>query len=115
MIGPTSGASAGDVEDYASTNYPAVCLAEAIRRLLPEAEITAVAGTGVLPPIRRASRPPSPQPGRPTWSSSTSAARRAGTATTSPKKEGGDTANIDLPPQQSDLRPDRDSNAGPTA
>jgi beta-glucosidase len=39
----------GDVEDYARANYPAVSLVDAIRRLLPDAEVTAVAGTGVLP------------------------------------------------------------------
>jgi beta-glucosidase len=38
----------GDVEDYARANHPTVSLAEAIRRL-PDAEVTAVAGTGVLP------------------------------------------------------------------
>jgi beta-xylosidase len=39
----------GDVEDYARANHPTVSLAEAIRRLLPNAEVNAVAGTGVLP------------------------------------------------------------------
>jgi hypothetical protein len=32
------------------TNYHAVSLADAIRRLLPDADVTAVQGTGVLPP-----------------------------------------------------------------
>jgi len=39
----------GDVEDYARANHPTVSLVEAIRRLLRDADVTAVAGTGVLP------------------------------------------------------------------
>jgi hypothetical protein len=38
-----------DVEEYTKAAYGAVSLAEAVRRLLPEAEVTAVAGAGVLP------------------------------------------------------------------
>jgi beta-glucosidase len=88
------------VEDYARANHPAISLTEAIRRLLPEAEITAVAGTGVLPSN------PSDIP------AAVVAARDAdlvilyiggkagwyGDDLT--EKEGGDTANIDLLPQQ---------------
>jgi beta-xylosidase len=93
----------GDVEDYARANHPTVSLAEAIRRLLPNAEVTAVAGTGVLPSN------PSDIP------AAVAAARDAdlvilyiggkagwyGDDLT--EKEGGDTANIDLPPQQVEL------------
>ncbi len=93
----------GDVEDYARANHPTVSLAEAIRRLLPNAKVTAVAGTGVLPSN------PSDIP------AAVAAARDAdvvilyiggkagwyGDDLT--EKEGGDTANIDLPPQQVEL------------
>jgi beta-glucosidase len=93
----------GDIEDYARANYPAVSLAEAIRGLLPEAEVTAVPGTGVLPSN------PSDIP------AAVAAAREAdlvilyiggkagwyGDDLT--EKEGGDTADIDLPPQQVEL------------
>jgi beta-glucosidase len=93
----------GDVEDYARANHPAISLAEAILRLLPDAEVTAAAGTGVLPSN------PSDIP------AAVAAARDAdvvilyiggkagwyGDDLT--EKEGGDTANIDLPPQQVEL------------
>jgi beta-xylosidase len=93
----------GEVEDYARANHPTVPLAEAIRRLLPDAEVTAAAGTGVLPSN------PSDIP------AAVAAARDAdlvilyiggkagwyGDDLT--EKEGGDTADIDLPPQQVEL------------
>jgi beta-xylosidase len=93
----------GDVEDYARANHPSVSLADAIRRLLPDAEVTAVAGTGVLPTN------PMDIP------AAVAAAREAdvvilyiggkagwyGDDLT--EKEGGDTADIDLPPQQVEL------------
>jgi beta-glucosidase len=93
----------GDIEDYARANYPTVSLAEAIRRLLPDAEVIAVPGTGVLPSN------PSDIP------AAVAAAEEAdvvilyiggkagwyGDDLT--EKEGGDTANIDLPPQQVEL------------
>jgi beta-glucosidase len=93
----------GDVEDYAKANYPTISLAEAIRRLLPNAQITAVMGTGVLP------SQPTDIP------AAVAAAKNAdvvilyiggkagwyGDDLT--EKEGGDTANIDLPPQQVEL------------
>lgn len=41
--------ASGEVEDYARANHRAISPAEAIRRLLPDAEVTATAGTGVLP------------------------------------------------------------------
>jgi beta-glucosidase len=95
--------SAGDVEQYARTEYGAVPLADAVRKLLPGAQVTAVAGTGVLP-------------SQPTDIPAAVAAAKAadlvilyvggkagwyGDDLT--EKEGGDTANIDLPPQQVEL------------
>ena len=53
-------------------------------------------------PSRRTSPPQSPRPGRPTWSSSTSAAARRGPDERT-EGEGTDTANIDLPAQQVEL------------
>jgi beta-xylosidase len=35
--------------EYLKSNYSATSLAEAVRKLLPQAEVTAVAGTGVVP------------------------------------------------------------------
>src|SRR5262249_13432512 len=92
-----------DIEEDVKANYPAVSLAEAIRKLLPTAEVTAVAGTGVLPTL------PTDIP------AAVAAAKNAdvvilyiggkagwyGDDLT--EKEGGDTANIDLPPQQVEL------------
>ncbi|EDY62533.1 beta-glucosidase [Streptomyces pristinaespiralis] len=93
----------GDLEIYARANYPAVSLAEAVRRLLPEAEVTAVAGAGVLP-------------SQPTDIPAAVAAAveadlvilyiggKAGWyGDDLTEKEGGDTANIDLPEQQVEL------------
>jgi beta-xylosidase len=48
MNAELAGANA-DVEEYVKASYPAVSLTEAVRRLLPNAEVTAVAGTGVVP------------------------------------------------------------------
>jgi beta-glucosidase len=93
----------GDLEEYTRAIYPAISLADAIRRLLPDAEVTAAAGTGVLPSN------PSDIP------AAVAAARDAdvvilyiggkagwyGDDLT--EKEGGDTADIDLPPQQVEL------------
>jgi beta-glucosidase len=91
-----------DRREYLRSNYAAVSLAEAVRKLLPKAEVTAVAGTGVVP------SEPTDIPaavaaagnvdvvilaigGRSSWSGK----RTEG--------EGSDTANIDLPPQQVEL------------
>ena len=96
-------AGAGDVEQYCRKNYGAVSLADAVRKLLPGAQVTAVAGTGVLP-------------AQPTDIPAAVAAAQAadlvilyvggkagwyGDDLT--EKEGGDTANIDLPAQQVEL------------
>jgi beta-glucosidase len=93
----------GSVEEYARANHNAVSLADAVRRLLPDAEVTAVAGTGVLPtnPTDIAAAVAAAQDadvvilyigGKAGW---------YGDDLT--EKEGGDTADIDLPPQQVEL------------
>jgi beta-glucosidase len=93
----------GDLEDYARANHPAISLADAVRALLPGAEVTAASGTGVLP-----SNPSDIE-------AAVAAAREAdvvilyiggkagwyGDDLT--EKEGGDTADIDLPAQQIEL------------
>jgi beta-glucosidase len=101
---PVELASVGDdLEQYVRKEYAAPSLAEAIRTLLPNAQVTAVAGTGVLPS--------NPQ----NIPAAVAAARAAdlvilyiggkggwfGDDLT--EGEGGDTANIDLPSQQVDL------------
>jgi beta-glucosidase len=91
-----------DRRDYLKSNYSAVSLAEAVRQLLPKAEVTAVAGTGVVPSeptdipaavvaARNADIVILAVGGRSSWSGH----RTEG--------EGSDTANIDLPPQQVEL------------
>ncbi len=93
----------GTIEQYVRSQYGAVPLADAIRHLLPKAEITSVAGTGVTP------SEPTDIPG------AIDAAKGAdvvilyvgGKAGWVGKDlteaEGGDTADIDLPPQQIEL------------
>jgi beta-glucosidase-like glycosyl hydrolase len=93
-----------DFEGYIKSSYSAVSLAEAVRRLLPNAEVTAVAGTGVAP------SEPTDIP------AAVAAAQKAdvlilyvgGHSAWSGGKvrtegEGQDTANIDLPAQQVEL------------
>jgi beta-glucosidase len=91
-----------DRRDYITSNYAAVSLAEAVRQLLPDAEVTAVARTGVLPsePTDIPAAVAAAQEadfvilavgGRSAWSGN----RTEG--------EGSDTANPELPPQQVDL------------
>ena len=93
-------AAASDQEDYARKSYRAVSLAEAVRKLLPDAQITAIAGTGVTP-------------SQPVDIDAAVAAAKAAelvilyvggkagwVGDDLTEKEGGDTANIDLPPQQ---------------
>jgi beta-xylosidase len=88
--------------EYLTSNYAAVSLAEAVRQLLPKAEVTAVAGTGVVPKeppdmpaavaaARHADLVILAVGGRSAWSNE----RTEG--------EGSDTANKDLPPQQVEL------------
>jgi beta-xylosidase len=92
-----------DTEEWIKSSYSATSLAEAVRRLLPNAEVTAVAGTGVVP------SQPTDIPG------AAAAARNAdavilyvggkgawfGSDVT--EGEGKDTVNIDLPSQQVEL------------
>jgi beta-glucosidase len=92
-----------DLEDYVKRSYPAVSLAEAVRQLLPDAKVTVVAGTGVVP------SEPTDIP------AAVAAAREAdvvilavgGRAAWAAKNrtegEGQDSANIDLPAQQVEL------------
>ena len=42
-----------DRRGYITSNYSAVSLAEAVRQLLPTADLIAVAGTGVVPSMPR--------------------------------------------------------------
>jgi beta-glucosidase len=92
-----------DMEAYVKSNYPTVSLAEAVRRLLPNAKVTAVAGTGVTP-SRATDIPAAVAAAREAdvvilavggYSSWASNDRSEG--------EGVDTANIDLPAQQVEL------------
>src|SRR5215475_1387716 len=98
-----AGADAGDLEQYVRKEYGAVPLADAVRKLLPQAEVSAVAGAGVLP-------------SQPTDISAAVAAAKSADvvilyvggkagwfADDLTEGEGGDTANIDLPPQQVEL------------
>ena len=92
-----------DLEDYVTSSYDALSLGEAVRRLLPNAEVSIVAGTGVVP-----SEPTN-------IAAAVAAARDAdvvilaigghsawfGSDVT--EGEGRDTANIDLPAQQVEL------------
>jgi beta-glucosidase len=91
-----------DCREYLKSNYSAMSLTEAVRQLLPKAQVTAVAGTGVVPSeptdipaavaaARNADVVILAVGGRSSWSSG----RTEG--------EGSDTANIDLPPQQVEL------------
>jgi beta-xylosidase len=91
-----------DRREYVKSNYSAMSLAEAVRQLLPKAEVTAVAGTGLIP------NEPTDIP------AAVAAARNAdvvilavgGKSAWSNERtegEGSDTANKDLPPQQVEL------------
>ena len=91
-----------DRRQYMKSNYAAMSLAEAVRQLLPKAEVTAVAGTGVIP------KEPTDIP------AAVAAARNADvvilavggkSAWSNERTEGesSDTANKDLPPQQVEL------------
>ena len=88
--------------EYIKSNYAAVSLAEAVRQLLPKAEVTVVAGTGVVPKeptdipaavaaARNADLVILAIGGRSAWSHECT------------EGEGSDTANKDLPPQQVEL------------
>jgi beta-glucosidase len=91
-----------DRREYIKLNYSALSFAEAVREVLPNAEVTAVAGVGVVPSeptdipaavaaARNADAVILTIGGRSSWSGG----RTEG--------EGSDTANIDLPPQEVEL------------
>ena len=91
-----------DRREYVKSNYSALSFAEAVREVLPDARVTAVAGAGVVPSeptdipaavaaARNADAVILTIGGRSSWSGG----RTEG--------EGSDTANIDLPPQQVEL------------
>jgi beta-glucosidase len=91
-----------DRREYLKSNYSAVSLAEAVRQLLPNAQVTAVSGTGVVP------KEPTDIP------AAVAAARNAdvvilavgGRSAWSDERtegEGSDTASKDLPPQEVEL------------
>jgi len=96
-------AGAGDVEQYCRKNYGAVSLADAVRKLLPGAEVNAVAGTGVLP-TQPADIPAAVAAARAADLVILYVGGKAGWyGNDLTEKEGGDTANIDLPAQQVEL------------
>jgi beta-xylosidase len=91
-----------DRREYLESNHGAMSLAEAVRQVLPTAEVTAVAGTGLIPTqptdipaavaaVRNADVVILAVGGRSAWSNE----RTEG--------ESSDTANKDLPPQQVEL------------
>ncbi|HET6675374.1 MAG TPA: glycoside hydrolase family 3 C-terminal domain-containing protein [Nitrospiraceae bacterium] len=91
-----------DRREYLKSNYAAMSLAEAVRQLLPKAQVTAVAGTGLtlkeptdIPAAVAAARDADvvilAVGGKSAWSNE----RTEG--------ESSDTANKDLPPQQMEL------------
>jgi beta-glucosidase len=96
-------AAAGDVEQYCRKEYGAVSLAEAVRTLLPGAQVTAVAGTGVLP-AQRTDIPAAVAAAKAADLVILYVGGKAGWyGDDLTEKEGGDTANIDLPRQQVEL------------
>jgi beta-glucosidase len=92
-----------DLRDYVTRSYPAVSLAEAVRQLLPDAKVTAVAGTGVVP------SEPTDIPAAVAAAKEADAiilyvgGRAAWAGKVRTEGEGKDSANIDLPPQQVEL------------
>jgi beta-glucosidase len=97
------GAGADDLEQYVRKAYGAASLAEAIRKLLPNAQVAAVAGTGVTPakPVDIPSAVAAAKAADLVILYVGGAAGWFGDDFT--EKEGGDTGNIDLPPQQVEL------------
>jgi hypothetical protein len=74
-----------NLEDYINSSYPAVSLAEAVRRLLPDTEVITVAGTGVVPSEPADIPAAAAAVRRPTWSSSMLAARVRGSGKDLPR------------------------------
>jgi beta-glucosidase-like glycosyl hydrolase len=91
------------LDDYVKSAYPAVSLAEAVRQLLPDAKVTAIAGTGVVP------SEPTDMPAAVAAAKAADVVilyvggRSAWSGKDRTEGEGQDTANIDLPAQQVEL------------
>jgi beta-xylosidase len=77
-------------------------LAEAVRQLLPKAEVTAVAGTGVVPP-EPTDIPAAAAAARNADVVILAVSGRSAGSNERTEGEGSDTANKDLPPQQVEL------------
>jgi len=93
----------GEAEQYARRNYGATSLADAVRKLVPGAQVTAVAGTGVLP-SQPTDIPAAVNAARDADAVILYVGGKAGWAGNDlTEKEGGDTADIDLPAQQVEL------------
>jgi beta-xylosidase len=92
-----------DLEDYVESTYSAMSLADALRWLVPNAEVSVVAGTGVL------TSEPTDIPAAVAAAEKADAVilyiggRSAWSGKNRTEGEGQDTANVDLPPQQVDL------------
>jgi beta-xylosidase len=92
-----------EIEEWIKSSYPAISLAEAVRRLLPDAEVTAVAGTGVVP------SEPTDIPAAVAAAQEADAVilyvggKSAWFGKDRTEGEGQDTANIELPAQQVEL------------
>jgi beta-glucosidase-like glycosyl hydrolase len=95
-----------DRREYIKSNYSTMSLAEAVRQLLPKAEVTAVSGTGVVPKEPTFLRQSLPR-GMPRSSSSPAAADQHGR--TSALKEKAPTPRTRIFPAAggADQRPDR--------
>jgi beta-xylosidase len=92
-----------EFEEWIKSSYPAISLTEAVRRLLPDAEVTAVAGTGVVP------SEPTDIPAAIAAAKSADAVilyvggKSAWFGEDRTEGEGQDTANVELPAQQVEL------------
>jgi beta-glucosidase len=92
-----------DVEQYARKEYAAGSLADAVRNLLPKAEVQAVAGTGVLP-AQTTDIPTAVAAAKDADAVILYIGGKGGWyGDDLTEKEGGNTANIDLPAQQVEL------------
>jgi len=89
-------------KEYLKSNYSAVSLAEAVRQLLPIAEVTAVAGTGVVP-SEPTDIPTAVDAAKSAEVVILAVGGRSAWACERTEGEGSDTANKDLPPQQVEL------------
>ena len=88
-----------DRRGYLQSHYPTVSLADAVRRLLPGAQVTAVAGTGVAP-TEPADIPPAVAAARQADVVILAVGGRSSWSGERTEGEGSDTADIALPAQQ---------------